>query len=345
MPNRAPPAGADDHRGGDGRRLALAGTLVVRAPARHGQGWRCWWPSASGAASASLWSVSPDSTWAEANRALTYALVLGLAIAFGASHRQALTLTVAGFLAVALAVSAYALGQKLFPGFHIAGFVNLDQTGQLPRLQEPFGYWNALGLFVALAVPLTLSVAVDRERSERLRTAAAAAVVPLLVTIAFTYSRGAVLALVCGLAAGIALSGVRLRWLLWLGLVVTAAAAPVFLGLFSHSLTAVNVNLGDRELAGVELAAVIVACMTLVAMVAPRLIARDWSKPTSRPRGRDGSASIRRRGGGPGGDSGLIVVALSTARPGGHGVARVAELHHDPGGGGERPGAAAVGRQ
>src|SRR5664280_1425932 len=174
------------------------GSLRLRAPARAWAGLALLIAFAAWSGLSLLWSVAPDATWAEANRALTYALVLGLAIAFGASHRRVLELTGAGFLAVALVVTAYALGQKLLPGLHLAGLINLDQTGQLPRLQEPFGYWNALGLFLALAVPLALSLAVDRQRSERLRIAAAGTIVPMLVALAFTYSRGAVLALVCG---------------------------------------------------------------------------------------------------------------------------------------------------
>ena len=47
----------------------------------------------------------------------------------------------------------------------------------------------------------------------------------MLETIAFTYSRGGVLALACALAVGMALSGARLRYLMWLGM-IGAAVAP-----------------------------------------------------------------------------------------------------------------------
>lgn len=251
-----------------------------------------------------LWSVSPDSTWAQANRALTYALVLALAIALGASHRRALELTAVGFLALALAVTAYGLGQKLLPGLHVAGVFSLNQTGRLARLEEPVGYWNALGLFIALAVPLALAVAVDRGRSARLRIAAAGAIVPMLVTIAFTYSRGALLALVCGLAAGIAVSSARLRSVVWLALAVGAAAVPTVLGLLSHPLTASQVDIGDRELAGVELAAVIVASVTLMALAARRVTAREHGIHAS-------PAQAKRIGRGLGSlAAGLAVIAL-----------------------------------
>jgi hypothetical protein len=278
--------------------------LVLRAPAQAWAGLALLIGFTIWSGLSLLWSVSPDSTWAEANRALGYALMVGLAVALGASHPRAIEVTVGGFLAVALAVTAYALGQKLAPGLHLTGLFNLDQTGQLPRLQEPFGYWNALGLFIALAVPLALSLAVDRKRSDRLRTAAASAIVPMLVTIAFTYSRGAALALIGGLAIGIALSGARLRSLLWLGLAIVSAAPPVVLGLLNHSLTAINVNLGDRELAGVELAAVIAACVTLLALAAPCVIQHEGATDVSRAQGR----RIRRGAGGLA--AGLVAILL-----------------------------------
>src|SRR5437763_9588792 len=82
-------------------RLAVAGTALLA-------GFACW----SGITL--LWSVAPNQTWIELNRAITYVIVLGLAIALGASHARALAHAATGFLLVALAVTAYGLGQKLF---------------------------------------------------------------------------------------------------------------------------------------------------------------------------------------------------------------------------------------
>lgn len=89
-------------------RSAIAGTVLLAAFA-------CW----SGITV--LWSVAPDQTWIELNRAIGYVIVLCLAIAVGASLANAVKLVTSGFLAIALAVTAYALGQKLFPGLHLAG--------------------------------------------------------------------------------------------------------------------------------------------------------------------------------------------------------------------------------
>ena len=122
-----------------------------------------------------LWSVAPNQTWIELNRAITYVLTLCLAIALGASSPRAIRQLASGFFLVALVVTLYGLGQKLFPGLHIGGVFDLNQTGPLPRLQEPLGYWNALALFVAMGVPIALALAAtDARRGPRLRLVASA---------------------------------------------------------------------------------------------------------------------------------------------------------------------------
>jgi hypothetical protein len=222
-----------------------------------------------------LWSVAPDQTWIECNRAITYAIVLCLAITVGASHPRAVAIIARGLLIVCLAVTAYALGQKLVPGLHLAGVFTLDRTGALPRLQEPFGYWNALALFIAMGVPIALATAVDRTRGDRLRLGAAVAIVAMLLTIGFTYSRGGVLALVVALALAVGLSATRLRSLLWLAMTMIATAPVLLVALNSHRLTATGVGLGPRELAGGELAAVLVACLLLLVLAGARVIALE----------------------------------------------------------------------
>ena len=87
-------------------------------------------------------------------------------------------------------MTAYALGQKLFPGLHVAGRVHLNQTGPLPRLQEPLGYWNALALFIAMGAPIALALAVDSSRRRRARLAALVGLELMLLAVGFTYSRG-----------------------------------------------------------------------------------------------------------------------------------------------------------
>jgi hypothetical protein len=243
-------------------RVAVAGVVLLAAFA-------CW----SGVTL--LWSVAPDQTWIELNRAIAYLIVLCLAIAVGASHARAVELVAKGFLAIALAVTAYALGQKLLPGLHLAGVLDLNQTGPLPRLQEPLGYWNALALFVALGVPVALALAVDWTGSARSRLAAACAVELMLLTIGLTYSRGGLLALVIALVVGIFAIGTgsgRLRSVLWLALAVVATAPPLAFGLASHSLTTAGVSLSSREGAGALLALTLVASLAGLVVAGRKLL-------------------------------------------------------------------------
>ncbi|MGI8428664.1 MAG: O-antigen ligase family protein [Solirubrobacteraceae bacterium] len=220
-----------------------------------------------------LWSVAPDQTWIELNRALTYLIVLGLAIAVGASHIRSVELIAKGFLLVALAVTVYALGQKLVPGLRFGGLFDLNQTGPLPRLQEPFGYWNALALFIAMAAPVALALAVDVRARGRWRLVALIAFELMLLTIAFTFSRGGLLALAVGLAAGIALSRTRLRSLMWLGTACAATAIPLIFGLTNHALTSAKISLAQREIAGAKLTGALLASL-VVLFVAARTLQR-----------------------------------------------------------------------
>jgi O-antigen ligase/polysaccharide polymerase Wzy-like membrane protein len=226
-----------------------------------------------------LWSVAPDQTWVELNRGLAYVLVVGLAIALGATHPRAPALLARGFFAVAVIVSAYALGQKLVPGLHLAGIVDLNQTGSIPRLQEPIGYWNALALFVVLGVPVGLRLTTDRTRSPHRRLLAAGGLELMLLTIGLTLSRGGLLALAAAIVVVVAGATERLRALAWLALVALATVPPLALGLTLHSLADAGVTLARRETGGgilagglvLSVAALYVAGRVLLAYE-PRLV-------------------------------------------------------------------------
>ncbi len=251
------------------------GGLTLRAPRA---GWVAvallaafaFWSGAS-----LLWSVAPDQTWIECNRAITYLIVLGLAIALGSSHPQASRVVAEGFVVVVLLVTGYALGQKLLPGVRLGGVLDLDRTGTLPRLQDPLGYWNALGAFVAMGVAPVLVVVLDASRRPRLRVAAATAIPAMLMTIGFTYSRGALLALATAAVVVVLGSASRLRTLMWLGMCVAAALPATVVGLASAPLTVAGVGLADRERAGAELLVVLIASGLLLALGARRVIAAE----------------------------------------------------------------------
>ncbi len=222
-----------------------------------------------------LWSVAPDDSWIEVNRVVTYALVVALGIAIGASHRRGLVLVAKGFVLAALAVTVYALGQKVVPGLHVAGVFDLNQTGPLPRLQDPLGYWNALAMFMVLAAPAALALAVDRTRATAARLTWACGLVLIVITVPLTYSRGGLIALAVALAVGIGLSRERLRSAIWLAAIVVAALPAALAGLLVHELGTANVPLGSREWAGAILAAVVVGGLGALVLAGRWLIVRE----------------------------------------------------------------------
>ncbi|MBV9472939.1 MAG: O-antigen ligase family protein [Solirubrobacterales bacterium] len=249
-----------------------SGALRFSAPALAWAGLLTLAVFAAWSGASVIWSVAPDQTWLELDRIVTYLLVLSLAIAVGASHPRMLELVATGLLALVATVTLYALGQKLVPGVHIGRLVSFNQAGPLPRLQQPLGYWNALALLIAIGVPVALAVLDDRSRSRSARLASLALLVAMLLAIAFTYSRGGLLALGAALAVGVACSGARLRWLMWLAIACLAAAPSLLSGLTSHQLTAAGIALGQREAAGGKLAAVLLGSLVVLLVLAAGLM-------------------------------------------------------------------------
>jgi hypothetical protein len=211
-----------------------------------------------------LWSVAPDQTWIELNRTLTYVIVLGLAIAAGASQKRSIETLAIGYLLIAFAVTLYALGGKLVPGLHISGLFDLNQTGQVARLRAPLDYWNALGLFVAMAIPVAACLAADESRTHRVRLAALAAVELIGLTVGLTYSRGGLIALVVALAVGVGLGGARLKTLALLAIAGFATLPPLLFALGKPDLVNGNVPLAHRESAGAELAAILAVSLLVL---------------------------------------------------------------------------------
>ncbi len=262
------------------------GTLRVRCGRAAGVGLGllgafCAWSALSVA-----WSVAPDRSWLEANRSLLYLLTLVLAIACAASWRGTPAALTTGLELLGAAVALYAIGQKLLPGLHLSG-VNLDQAGVVPRLQEPLGYWNALGLLLALSAPMALLAAGDPARSPARRVASLLLLGGLVLTIALTLSRGGLIALVVALGVFVARGGRPLRSLLWLALAVLAVLPALLLGLTSHRLTAAGVPLGQRESAGLVLLSVLLLGLLAAAAAArPVLVLERRLSPPPRTRRR-----------------------------------------------------------
>ncbi len=207
------------------------------------------------------WSVAPDRTLLAANRAMTYVIVAGLGLAAAAWWRDAAQRLAIGYLVIAGFIALYAIGGKIAPGLHLDGLFDLDNASFLPRLRAPLDYWNALGLALLLAVPIGVAIAVDRDRSRGARLAGLACVQVLIVTLALTFSRGGVIALVVGLVIFAALSRRAVVVAVMIAMAAAAAVPPLLYAFSSHSMTALNQPLGDREGDGLVLGLILLASL------------------------------------------------------------------------------------
>ena len=134
-----------------------------------------------------LWSIEPDRSWDYFNRGLVYLALAVVGIAVGSFVPRAARAW-AYVLALALALPlGWALLTKAVPSIG-------SDTGRVARLSAPIGYWNALALLFAMALPLALWLAARREHAHWLRALGVVYAYALVVGLLLTYSRGGVLA-------------------------------------------------------------------------------------------------------------------------------------------------------
>ena len=134
-----------------------------------------------------LWAIEPDRSWDYFNRGLVYLALAVVGIAVGSFVPRAARAW-AYVLALALALPlGWALLTKAVPSIG-------SDTGRVARLSAPLGYWNALALLFAMALPLALWLAARREHAHWLRALGVLYAYALVVGLLLTYSRGGVLA-------------------------------------------------------------------------------------------------------------------------------------------------------
>ena len=192
-----------------------------------------------------LWSDDVDQTVLEGQRTLLYVAVAAALVLV--VRRVDVEALLGGMLIGIFLPAGYGLLTRLFPDRigvfdPIAGY----------RLQEPVGYWNALGLFAAMGAALALGFAA---RGSLLVRALAGASLPiLLATTYFTFSRGAWLALGVGLVVAVAIDPRRLH-LLAVGLVLAPASGlAVWLASRQDALTRTDAPLSAATDEGQRLA-------------------------------------------------------------------------------------------
>ena len=234
--------------------LALAGLLLLLGFAA--------WTGAS-----LLWSVAPDRTWASLNRALAYALVVGVAFAIGSVPR-AVDRLAAGWLVVATVVALYALAGNVVPGI-------VGHAENIARLRAPLEYWNALALVCVVAAPVALRFATARDLSPERRAGALVALLLLLSTLGMTYSRGGFLALAVAVVVVTIAGRERIPGLIAFGL-AAAATAPVLV--VAYTVDGISENTVPRDEAveaGLLLGATLAGCAALLALVALLLMRHE----------------------------------------------------------------------
>ena len=255
--------------------LAWAATLaaILRTPERPGV---LEWVFLAGLAGLAGWMLvstiwsSASHTVLEAERAVVY-VTAALALLL-VCDRAAAPHVLAGLLTAVAALGAYALFTRLFPG--VIG-TYAPEAGY--QLAEPFGYWNALGIVVAIGLLLALGFAA-RAQSSTGRAAAAATLPVLGATLFFTFSRGATLALALGLVAALALDPQRLSLVTSALALAVAPAAAVWLCSRSDPLSRVGFPLeaaaqdGHRVAAGILVLSAVSAAIPLAASRVSRRI-------------------------------------------------------------------------
>ena len=226
----------------------------------------------------SVWSADRPATAGEVGRwaAMAGFLAVACLVARAATTRGLLLGTSMG----AATVCAIALAARVLPG-SLGG----PSAATINRLTGPLGYWNALGELAAIGLLLACGLLVGAER--RAAAYIAASAVPMTAALYLTFSRGALLALLCGLVVVIALQRERLHAVVWMAALLPGAALAIALLDTLPALSAAHPQRQSLQ----EQSALAVAMLAGVACVAA-LLASRWQGVVDRALG---SAPARRR--------------------------------------------------
>jgi tetratricopeptide (TPR) repeat protein len=210
-----------------------------------------------------VWSVVPDASWQDAGRMLAYSGVFAAAVALAWLAPAGWRALLGGIVLAAVVVCAYALLTKVLPNELAVG----PEANFYARLQEPYGYWNAIGLTAAMGAIGCLWLGARRAGHALLSALAYPAMGLVIVTVMLAYSRGSLAALVVGIAVWMCVVPLRLRGARVL-LVGGAGAAPVVGWDFSrHALSSEGIGLAARTSAGHQLG-VLIGAMLIVLSIA-----------------------------------------------------------------------------
>jgi hypothetical protein len=231
-----------------------------------------------------IWSVKPDSSWENAARLFAYSGVFALAVVLARSAPARWSAVLGGVLLAAVLVCGYALLTKVFPN---ALGSERAYAHTYARLREPYGYWNAIGLAGALGAIACMWLGARRAGHALLSALAYPAMGMALITVMLAYSRGALAALVLGLALWLCLVPLRLRGVALLGAAALGAGVVVAWDFSQAALTTDNAPLAARVSAGHQLGVLLLAvllALTLVGLAVGFLTGQHAPSPLLRRR-------------------------------------------------------------
>jgi hypothetical protein len=212
--------------------LGAAGRAILARPFYWGAGLilgLAIWSAIS-----SLWSGSVELSVIEADRILAYLGVFVAAFLVAQTDQRRQRFGEGVGIAI-VGVVLLALASRLLP--HLLALSAEKSNGS--RLLYPLQYWNAVGIFCAMAVPPLLWLS-RRSLTAAVRPFAAAAIPAVILALYFTYSRGGIVVLVVATALLLALSPDRL-WMLGTVVVGALCAVPAILYANAHADLADNV--------------------------------------------------------------------------------------------------------
>ena len=164
------------------------------------------------------WSIAPDRSWGYLNRGLVYVAFCLLGLVAAAAVRAPARTVAGGFSVLLFGVVGWALLGKVFPSL-------FEDGARVARLRNPIGYWNALALVCAFALPLALWLATRREGRRSIRVGGALLLYLATIALALTYSRAGVVVAVVGVLLWLVLVPARLESFGALLVAVVPAAA------------------------------------------------------------------------------------------------------------------------
>jgi hypothetical protein len=182
-----------------------------------------------------LWSAGPDLSWVSFDVALLYLLVMA-AVGLLPGGPLQLRLAAQGFGVVVLAVATYALLGKVAPDL-------VTHAHLFARLRAPVGYWNVLACLIVMAIPVFLAIASNPAARPWIRGLGTTALVVLVFTFFFTFSRGGYVALGAALVVYFAFTTRRLS--AFASLVVAVALVGVVLFRLRHLGTVFSATMDD----------------------------------------------------------------------------------------------------